>query len=69
MGDLKLPLLIVYGTEDTIVSPREVREIETRWGGTDRTVSTMQGLYHDVLNEPERDEAIATMLSWLKARS
>ncbi len=69
MAELTLPLLIVYGTEDKIVSLREVQEIEKRWGGTDRTVNTMQGLYHDVLNEPERQEAIATMLSWLEARS
>jgi alpha-beta hydrolase superfamily lysophospholipase len=69
MAELTLPLLIVHGTEDKIVTLREVQEIEKRWGGTDRSVSTMQGLYHDVLNEPERQEAITIMLSWLKARS
>lgn len=68
-AELKLPLLIVYGTEDKIVSLREVQEIERHWGGADRTVSTMEGLYHDVLNEPERQQAIDTILSWLEARS
>jgi len=69
IGELKLPLLILYGTEDKIVSRREVREIDRRWGGADRTVSTMEGLSHDVLNEPEQRDAIDTILSWLKARS
>ena len=27
----------------------------------------MEGLYHDVLNEPERQEAIDSILSWLGA--
>jgi len=67
-GELKLPLLILYGTEDRIVSLREVQEIHRRWGGPDRTLTTMRGLYHDVLNEPERQEATDTLLSWLTAR-
>jgi len=67
-GELTLPLLILYGTEDKIVSLREVKEIHRRWGGRDRTLVTMKGLYHDVLNEPERQEAIDTIISWLSQR-
>jgi alpha-beta hydrolase superfamily lysophospholipase len=69
MGELTLPLQILYGTEDRIVSPREVQEIYRRWGGQDRSLTTLKGLYHDVLNEPERQEAIDTILSWLAARA
>jgi hypothetical protein len=29
----------------------------------------MDGLDHDVLNEPERQTAIDTLLSWLSARA
>jgi 2,4-dienoyl-CoA reductase-like NADH-dependent reductase (Old Yellow Enzyme family)/alpha-beta hydrolase superfamily lysophospholipase len=64
-GELRLPLLILYGTEDRIVSPREVQEIHDRWGGEDRSLRTMNGLYHDVLNEPERQDAIDAILAWL----
>jgi acylglycerol lipase len=66
-GELTLPLLILYGCEDKIVSLREVQEIHRRWGGKDRTLITMEGLYHDVLNEPERQEAIDSLISWLGA--
>jgi alpha-beta hydrolase superfamily lysophospholipase len=68
-GDLRLPLMILYGTEDRIVSAREVEEIFRRWGGQDRVFTKMDGLYHDVLNEPERQTAIDTLLSWLSARA
>jgi 2,4-dienoyl-CoA reductase-like NADH-dependent reductase (Old Yellow Enzyme family)/alpha-beta hydrolase superfamily lysophospholipase len=68
LGEIALPLLIQYGTGDTIVSKREVQEIRDRWGGTDRTVTVMNGLYHDVLNEPERYQAIDGIISWMDAR-
>jgi alpha-beta hydrolase superfamily lysophospholipase len=29
----------------------------------------LDGLYHDVLNEPERQEAIDTILAWLAAHA
>ncbi|MGO9308241.1 MAG: alpha/beta fold hydrolase [Spirochaetia bacterium] len=67
-GDLRLPLLIVQGTEDRIAPIREAEEIHRRWGGGDRTLTPMKGLYHDVLNEPERQEAIDTIIAWLAAR-
>jgi 2,4-dienoyl-CoA reductase-like NADH-dependent reductase (Old Yellow Enzyme family)/alpha-beta hydrolase superfamily lysophospholipase len=68
-AELGLPILILYGTEDKIVSLREVEAIYRRWGGPDRTLTQMDGLYHDVLNEPERQSAIGTMLSWLSSHS
>ena len=67
-GELVLPLFLLYGSEDRIVSRREVQELLQRWGGTDRTLTVMDGLYHDVLNEPERQEAIEMIVSWLSAR-
>ena len=68
LGEISLPLMILYGTGDRIVSLREVEEIHRRWGGADRTLRKMEGLYHDVLNEPERETAIREMIQWLSQR-
>jgi 2,4-dienoyl-CoA reductase-like NADH-dependent reductase (Old Yellow Enzyme family)/alpha-beta hydrolase superfamily lysophospholipase len=68
-GELRLPLLILQGTRDRIASLQEAQEIHRRWGGTDRTLTMLDGLYHDVLNEPERQEAIDTILAWLAAHA
>jgi acylglycerol lipase len=67
--EFQLPLLIVQGTKDRIASLAEAQEIFRQWGGADRTLTTMEGLYHDVLNEPERHEAIEKILAWLAARA
>jgi 2,4-dienoyl-CoA reductase-like NADH-dependent reductase (Old Yellow Enzyme family)/alpha-beta hydrolase superfamily lysophospholipase len=68
-GAISLPLLILYGTEDRIVSLREVEQLHRRWGSPDRTLRKMEGLYHDVLNEPERDAAIGGLVRWLSDRT
>jgi 2,4-dienoyl-CoA reductase-like NADH-dependent reductase (Old Yellow Enzyme family)/alpha-beta hydrolase superfamily lysophospholipase len=69
LGGITLPLLIQYGTGDLIVSRREVQEIHDRWGGQDRTLTVMDGPYHDVLNEPERYQAIDEIIAWIGARA
>ncbi len=68
VAEIELPLLLLYGSEDRIVSLREVEGIYRQWGGKDRTLTIMKGLYHDVLNEPERQEAIDGIIPWLTAR-
>ena len=69
IGEIALPLLTLYGTGDRIVSRGEVEDIHRAWGGHDRTLVTMDGLFHDVLNEPENQAALRTMVDWLVLRS
>ncbi|HET6484965.1 MAG TPA: alpha/beta fold hydrolase [Spirochaetia bacterium] len=69
LKEIRLPLLIQYGTGDRIVSRREPEEIRDRWGGQDRTLSVYEGLYHDVLNEPERQQAIDQIVTWIGTRA
>jgi alpha-beta hydrolase superfamily lysophospholipase len=40
-----------------------------RIGADDVTVRNWDGLLHEILNEPERDEVIAGMLDWLDGRA
>jgi len=68
-SEQRLPLLVLYGSEDRIVPRREVEQLHRRWGGSDRTLVVMDGLYHDVLNEPERERAIGALLDWLSAHA
>jgi alpha-beta hydrolase superfamily lysophospholipase len=34
---------------------------------SDKTVKVYDGLYHEVLNDPERDQVIADLVAWLDA--
>jgi len=69
LPEISLPLMVLHGTEDRIVSAWEVEELSRRWGGRDRTLRKMEGLYHDILNEPERETAIRDIVQWLTARA
>ena len=65
---LVLPVLVVQGTADEIVPPSAAPFVHSRVGSPDRTLRQYPGLFHEVLNEPERDQVIAEMLDWMRAR-
>ncbi len=65
---LVLPVLVVQGTADEIVPPSAAQFVHSRVGSADRTLRQYPGLFHEVLNEPERDQVIAEMLDWMRAR-
>ncbi|MEU1986183.1 lysophospholipase [Nocardia sp. NPDC019395] len=65
---LRVPTLVLHGTADAIAAPASTDRIEQRAGTTDLTVRRYEGLYHEVFNEPERDEVLADVIAWLEAR-
>ncbi len=36
---------------------------------SDKTLKLYEGLYHEILNEPERLQVLADVVEWLDARS
>jgi alpha-beta hydrolase superfamily lysophospholipase len=38
-------------------------------GATDKTIKVYDGLYHEIFNEPERDEVIDDLVAWLAERA
>jgi len=69
MPDIALPLLIMHGTADALVSPDSSRALYERARSGDRTLRLYDGLYHEIMNEPERDEVLADIAAWLDART
>jgi lysophospholipase len=65
---IRLPTLIMYGTDDGLCPPRGSVMLSERIGSTDKTLKPYQGLYHEILNEPERDEVLSDLRSWLATR-
>jgi acylglycerol lipase len=64
---ITLPTLIMYGTADQLVPPAGAVMVSERIGSTDTTVKPYEGLYHEILNEPERDRVLDDIAGWLKA--
>jgi alpha-beta hydrolase superfamily lysophospholipase len=64
---LTLPLLVMVGTGDRIVPPAASRMVHKRASSADKTLREYEGLYHEILNEPERAEVMDDLVGWLDA--
>jgi len=65
---LQTPLLVMQGTGDWVVDHQGARLLFDRAGSADKTLRMYEGLYHELLSEPERDEVVADLIAWLDAR-
>ena len=68
IGAIRLPTLLMWGTEDRLCPPAGAEMIAQRIGSGDLTATAYEGLYHEILNEPEREQVLAQLLSWIGAR-
>ncbi|GAB4467840.1 MAG: alpha/beta hydrolase [Anaerolineae bacterium] len=64
---LTLPLLILHGGADSIAHPEGSREFYQRAGSTDKILKVYEGLYHEILNEYEKEAILGDILTWLDA--
>ena len=66
---ITMPLLIMHGTADALAQPDGSIAFHERVGSADKTLKLYEGLFHEILNEPERDQVIADIAAWLDARA
>ncbi len=64
---INVPVLLIHGEDDLLCGLAGAQLVHTQLVGTDKTLLTYPGLYHEVLNEPERDKVIADVVAWLDA--
>ena len=67
LSKVTLPVLIQHGTEDRLVSAAGSKMIAEKIGSTDKRLTLYDGLYHEIFNEPERDQVIGDLVGWLDA--
>jgi alpha-beta hydrolase superfamily lysophospholipase len=65
---LTLPLLILHGADDRLTSPAGSRLVNQLASSEDKRLKLYDGLRHEILNEPERDEILAEIVAWLNDR-
>ena len=68
VGTITVPTLIMYGTDDGLCSPQGSVMLSERIGSSDKTLKAYQGLYHEILNEPEREQVLDDLCAWLSLR-
>ncbi len=62
------PCLILYGGGDLIVNPDASRYFYEHISSKDKQIKSYDGLYHEILNEPEKDTVLEDIRQWIDAR-
>jgi acylglycerol lipase len=69
VSQLRTPLLLLHGMEDGLCPPEGSRMVYDGAQTSDRTLKLYPGLYHEVFNEPEREQVMDDLVAWLLERS
>ncbi|MFX1417113.1 MAG: alpha/beta hydrolase [Promethearchaeota archaeon] len=65
---IHLPILIQQAGSDKQVSPEKVQEFFDTIASTDKEFRLYEGLYHELAEEPEKDQVLGDMNAWLEKR-
>ncbi len=64
--DFPLPLLLMHGTADRITSPQASREFARR-AGAKVEWREWDGWYHEIHNDPGKEQVFSVMIGWMDA--
>ena len=62
--ELVIPLLIMHGSDDVMVSPESAQLLHDRVRSEDKTLKVYPGLFHEIFNEPEKKQVLDDTLAW-----
>lgn len=62
-GEMKVPALIIHGSDDLITSPEGSREFASKNSNTE--VRIFEGGYHELHNEPFKADVFEYVLKWI----
>ena len=65
---IKLPVLILHGTEDKATNPSGSQFFYDNAGSMDKTLKLYEGHYHDLLNDVDKEIVMADINDWINAR-
>jgi alpha-beta hydrolase superfamily lysophospholipase len=67
-AELKIPLLLLLGGQDTVTDPAASREFFDRVGSDDKTLFFYPKMMHEPLNEIGRQQVLDDVIHWLLQR-
>jgi alpha-beta hydrolase superfamily lysophospholipase len=62
---ITLPVLMVHGSEDLLGDVEGARDLFATIASRDKELIVYDGLYHEVMNEPEKDRVLDDIVAWL----
>ncbi|HKV42400.1 MAG TPA: lysophospholipase [Blastocatellia bacterium] len=66
---IKQPLLVMHGTDDRLASVDGTKRLFGRIGSLDKELVIYPGFYHELFNEPEKEELYAKVTEWIGERA
>jgi alpha-beta hydrolase superfamily lysophospholipase len=69
MEEVTTPVLVLHGTADTVTDPEGSKALVERARSTDKSLKLYEGLFHDLVHEPEKARVIADVVQWLQAHA
>ena len=67
VGGVAVPCLLMHGDADSLVSAVDAAPLFAGIGSPDKTIRIWPGLFHEIFNEPEREEVLELTADWLEA--
>jgi len=65
---IKLPLLILHGTDDKVTKPGGSQLFYDTAGSSDKTLKLYDGYFHDLLNDAGKEIVMADIQNWIATR-
>jgi acylglycerol lipase len=62
---ITIPTILLWGTADRLCPPRGAEAVAANIGSSDITTKAYDGLFHEIMNEPERDQVLDDIVRWL----
>jgi acylglycerol lipase len=62
------PCLILHGGDDQLVPAEASRQLYDHISSTDKQLKIYEGLYHEILNEPEKEAVLTDIHQWIEGR-
>ena len=68
-NEITLPLLLMHGSDDPMTSPEGTEFLYQNCKSADKEKHILDGLLHEIFNEPEKDKVLTLTVDWLQKRS
>jgi lysophospholipase len=62
------PCLILHGEKDKIISKDVSKKLFDSIATDDKALKIYEGLYHEILNEPEKERVFEDIFKWIEER-
>ncbi|BDR91609.1 alpha/beta hydrolase [Vulcanisaeta souniana] len=69
IGNISVPIMMMHGGEDKVVPPKATQDAFNRLRVSDKVIRIYNGMYHEILNELNKEIVYKDILDWLRTHT